>query len=70
MTPPPTTTVRQSGEGPWAWPEEGWLTGSSNGAHQASEGRDVVSVRVAPARDFLEPARSYSGGDPSENSRG
>jgi hypothetical protein len=29
------------------------LTGSSNGVHQASEGRDVVSVRVALHAIFL-----------------
>ena len=39
-------TVRQSGEGRWDWPEEGWLTGSSNGVHQASEGRDALGVRI------------------------
>ena len=65
-----STTVRQSGEGPWAWPEEGWLTTRSNGVHHASEGRDVKSVRVALHAIFLEPAWSYSGGDPSENSQG
>ena len=48
-----STTVRQSDEGPWAWPEEGWLTGSSNGVHQASEGRDALGVRIEVLAIFL-----------------
>jgi hypothetical protein len=48
-----STTVRQSGEGPWAWPEEGRLTASSNGVHQASEGRDALGVRIEVLAIFL-----------------
>jgi hypothetical protein len=38
---------------PWVWPEACRLTASSNGVHQASEGRDVVSVRIEVHAIFL-----------------
>jgi hypothetical protein len=46
------------------------LLGNSQGVLKASEARDVVSVRIEVHAIFLEPARSYSGGEPSENSQG
>ena len=46
-------TVRQSGEGPWAWPEACRLTASSNGVDRASEGRDALGVRIEVLAIFL-----------------
>jgi len=48
-----STTVHQSDEGPWVWPEEGRLTASSNGVRQASEGRDALGVRIEVHAIFL-----------------
>jgi hypothetical protein len=47
------TNAPSVNDGPWAWPEEGWLTGSSNGVHQASEGRDALGVRIEVLAIFL-----------------
>ncbi len=58
MTPTPTRTVRQSGEGRWAWPEGGRLTASTNRVHQASEGRDALGVR--PEKNCGLPVKKFA----------